>query len=56
MPDAWHAKFSSFFVFLTVVMVLTKSYTGPYKILYWSLQVLKGPYLALVQVPGNQEF
>ena len=28
-------------------MVLTKSNIGPYKSLY-------GPYLALVQVPGNQ--
>ena len=34
--DVWHAKFSSFFVFLD----------GPYKS-FW------GPYLALVQVPGN---
>ena len=37
-----------FCVFLTVVMVLTKSNIGPFKSLY-------GPYLALVQlhVPGN---
>ena len=31
MLDAWHAKFSSFFMFLTVAMVLTKSNIGPYK-------------------------
>ena len=37
-----------FCVFLTVVMVLTKSNLGPYK-------SLQGPYLALVRVPGNCE-
>ena len=31
MLDAWHAKLSLFFVFLTVAMVLTKSNIGPYK-------------------------
>ena len=31
MLDALNAKCSSFFVFLTVAMVLTKSNTGPYK-------------------------
>ena len=35
-------------VFLTVATALTKSNTCPYKSLY-------GPYLALVQVPGNHE-
>ena len=48
MLDVWHAKLDSFFEFLTVVMILTKSNIGPFKSLY-------GPYLALVQlqVPGN---
>ena len=31
MLDAWHATFSSFFVFLTVAMVLTKSNIGTYE-------------------------
>ena len=38
-----------FCVYLTVVMVLTKSNIGPYK-------SLQGPYLALVQVPGNHVY
>ena len=31
MLNAWHAKFSSFFVVLTVAMVITKSNIGPYR-------------------------
>ena len=34
MLSAWHAKFSNFFVFLTVVIVLTKSNIGPYRSLF----------------------
>ena len=41
-------KIQLLFVFLTVAVVLTKSNIGPYK-------SLQGPYLALVQVPGNHE-
>ena len=36
MLNAWHAKLSSFFVFLTVVIVLAKSNIGPYKSLFGS--------------------